>query len=149
MLEVDRCSPEVHYSFIICSQLYVALILNQNTNIFGRKNALEKKAWYKWPLFLFQLQYINHQPPWSLLGHVLENFKVPFGIGTIKAIIDGLGPTSSVTYLLSNRACHWAAIAGDNILVPCDAAKSLQLIGRSGTVDEIYGCPIFKWVAVT
>ena len=48
-----------------------------------------------------------------------------------------------------NDASHLAAITGDTILVPYHVVKSLQLIWDWAPVDEIYGCPIFKWVSVT
>ena len=48
---------------------------------------------------------------------------------------------------------QWGMLPGDDwwvyYPVSCDVIKSLRLIWRSGTLDEMYRCPILKWVAVT
>ena len=41
------------------------------------------------------------------------------------------------------------AIAGITILLPSLSGKSLRFIWRLGTLDEICGCPVFRWVAET
>ena len=63
------------------------------------------------------------------------------------------GTLPYILMMLSNvsthEACHVTAINGVTILVPTHVAKSLKLIRRSAPVDEIYECPISKWVSVT
>ena len=47
--------------------------------------------------------------------------------------------------LLYNRACRLANIAGSVILAPSHVVS----LENSPLIDEIYGCPISKWVAET
>ena len=103
---------------------------------------------------IFQMSHIHSTPLHVYTTQRLEQYLYK------PMLINRLKQQNSFRYQFQRSALEWSQIdinggcrltdnAGAIILVPCHVMKSLQLIRRLGPRRFIYGCLIFKWLAVT